>query len=155
MSGRWFKSQPLDWMALRYIFPAHPAVYSVMGEADEEPRSGTLGTVQMIGGHIAKIWFVDPTSSQDIILEWLKASRNLRYETVEYSIVKLESGSVFFYLMNEFNETEDGCKIRLRAFLPSAAPESLISEHTLHRAIEFRNLLYMVRMVVEAEEDTY
>jgi hypothetical protein len=74
---------------------------------------------------------------------------------VEYSIVKLESGSVFFYLMNEFNETEDGCKIRLRAFLPSAAPESLISEHTLHRAIEFRNLLYMVRMVVEAEEDTY
>ncbi|KAJ5981463.1 hypothetical protein N7522_013884 [Penicillium canescens] len=155
MSGHWYESQPLDWMALRYVFPTHPGNYSVMRETDEDSEYGHLGRVQMIGRHIAKIWFADPTSSLDAIPEWLAELRDFEYKMVEYSTVKLDSGSVFFYLMNEFKETKDGCEIRLRAFSPSAAPASLIGQHTQHRAIEFRNLLYMVHAVVEAEKDSY
>lgn len=126
-----------------------------MRETDDDSEYGHLGKVQMIGRHIAKIWFADPASSLDVIPEWLTELRDLDYKMVEYSTVKLDSGNVLFYLMNEFKETEDGCEIRLRAFLPSAAPASLISQHTQHRAIEFQNLLYMVHAVVEAEKDTY
>ncbi|KAJ5775087.1 uncharacterized protein N7511_000098 [Penicillium nucicola] len=155
MTGRWYKTQPLDWMAFRYVFPAHPAVYTVLCETDKNTEYEALGKVQMIGDHMAKLWVVDPTRSLEIIPEWLTALHNPRYEMKDYSIVKLDSGSVFFYLMNEFTETEDGCKIRLRAFFPSASPASLVSQYALHQAIDYRNLLCMVQTVVEAEQDSY
>ncbi|KAJ5318099.1 hypothetical protein N7508_002607 [Penicillium antarcticum] len=72
---------------------------------------------------------------------------------MEYSIVKLETWSLFFYLINEFKETEDGRKNRLQAFFPSASA-SLVSQYALHQAIEFGNLLYMVQIVVEVEKDS-
>ncbi|CAI7606140.1 unnamed protein product [Penicillium palitans] len=141
---RWQLSKPIDEMAQNYVVMHSP------GAPDENgPDCG----VEVIGGHMAKIQFVDLMDS--VIPKWMTDQREEEYEMVEYLVAKLESGSKFFYVMNEFMDTESGCKIKLRAFFPSASPWSLVNEHAEHLAVEFRNLLQMVYGAIEELEDSY
>jgi hypothetical protein len=152
--SRWQVSQPLDDMARRYVFPTHPEHYVVMqspGAAEGGPDCG----VELIGEHMARIRYVDLTQTIENVPTWLWHARNKEYEMMEVMVAKLDSGSKFFYVMNEFMDTEGGCKIRLRAFFPSAAPWSLINQHAEHLAVEFRNLLKMVHAAIEDLEDSY
>ncbi|CAI7600938.1 unnamed protein product [Penicillium glandicola] len=86
---------------------------------------------------------------------WMQKQREEEYEMVEYLVAKLDGGSKFFYIMNEFMDTGGGCKIKLRAFFPSASPWPLINQHAEHLAVEFRNLLQMVHGAIEELEDSY
>ncbi|KAJ5197602.1 hypothetical protein N7449_008081 [Penicillium cf. viridicatum] len=150
---RWQLSQPIDEMARMFIFPTHPENYVVMHSTGAPTENGPDCGVEVIGEHMAKIRFVDLMDSE--IPKWMADQREEEYEMVEYLVAKLESGSKFFYVMNEFMDTESGCKIKLRAFFPSASPWSLVNQHAEHLAVEFRNLLQMVHGAIEELEDSY
>ncbi|KAJ6131809.1 hypothetical protein N7471_007024 [Penicillium samsonianum] len=152
--SRWQLSQPIDEMARTFIFPTHPENYVVMHSPGAPARSGPDCGVQVIGEHMAKVRFVDIMGSGQIP-KWMAGQREEEYEMVEYLVGKLDSGSKFFYIMNEFMDTEGGCKIKLRAFFPSASPWSLVNQHAEHLAVEFRNLLQMVYGAIEELEDSY
>ncbi|KXG51424.1 uncharacterized protein PGRI_094360 [Penicillium griseofulvum] len=152
--SRWQLSQPLDEMARNFVFPTHPENYVVMYSPKAPARSGPDCGVELIGEHMAKVRFVDLTDSGEIP-KWMAKERDEAYEMVECLVAKLDSGSKFFYIMNEFMDTQGGCNIKLRAFFPSASPWSLINGHAEHLAIEFRNLLQMVYGAIEELEDSY
>ncbi|KAJ5251293.1 hypothetical protein N7489_001703 [Penicillium chrysogenum] len=134
---RWQLSKPLDEMA---------------------QMSSHFGWARLRGGahrgHMAKVRFVDLMGSGEIP-KWIARQREDEYEMVEYLVAKLDSGNKFFYVLNEFMDTGDGCKIKLRTFFPSASPWSLISQHSEHLAVEFRNLVQMVHGALEELEDSY
>ncbi|KAJ5462604.1 hypothetical protein N7475_007548 [Penicillium sp. IBT 31633x] len=153
--SRWQLSKPLDDMARMYVFPTHPEHYVVMQSPDAPAGSGPDCGVELIGEHMAKVQYVDLLNSKEDIPAWMMKQRDIEYEMVELLVAKLDSGSKFFYIMNEFMDTGSGCKIRLRAFFPSAAPRKLVNQHAEHLAIEFRNLLKMVHWAVEELEDSY
>ncbi|KAJ5795283.1 hypothetical protein N7457_001882 [Penicillium paradoxum] len=153
--SRWQLSKPLHDMAQRYVFPTHPEHYVVMQSPGAPAGSGPDCGVELIGGHMAKVQYVDLMSGEKDIPGWMEEARDKEYEMAELLVATLDSGSKFFYIMNEFMNTEAGCKIRLRVFFPSAAPWSLINQHAEHLAVEFRNLLKMVHRVVEDLEDSY
>jgi hypothetical protein len=151
---RWQLSKPLDEMARMFIFPTHPENYVVMHSPGAPTRSGPDCGVELIGGHMAKVRFVDLMGSGEIP-KWMARQREDEYEMVEYLVAKLDSGNKFFYILNEFMDTADGCKIKLRTFFPSASPWSLINQHSEHLAVEFRNLVQMVHGALEELEDSY
>ncbi|KAJ5517684.1 hypothetical protein N7453_000106 [Penicillium expansum] len=151
--SRWQVSQPIDEVARTFIFPTHPENYVVMHSAGALARSGPDCGVEVIGEHMAKVRFV--YLMEEVIPKWMAGQREEEYEMVEYLVAKLDSGNKFYYIMNEFMDTEGGCKIKLRAFFPSASPWSLVSQHAEHLAVEFRNALQMVYGAIEELEDTY
>ncbi|EKV10986.1 Uncharacterized protein Pdw03_7501 [Penicillium digitatum] len=151
--SRWQLSQPIDEMARMFIFPTHPENYVVMHSSGVPARSGPDCGVEVIGEHMAKVRFVSLMDGE--IPKWMAGQREDEYEMVEYLVAKLDSGNIFFYIMNEFMDTEGGCKIKLRAFFPSASPWSLVSQHAEHLAVEFRNLIQMVYGAIEELEDSY
>lgn len=155
MTGRWLLSRPIEDMAAMYVFPTHPEHYAIMHGPGSLPKSAPDCGVEVIGEHMAKLRYTDFKDSLQDMPEWMLKERDYNYELAETLVARLESGSRLFYIMNEFMDTEDGCKIRLRAFFPSAAPWSLINQHAQHLAIEFRNLLTMVAEVVHDLEDTF
>ncbi|KAJ5365958.1 hypothetical protein N7517_008844 [Penicillium concentricum] len=152
--SRWQLSQPVEEMARSFIFPTHPENYVVMHSPEAPARSGPDCGVELIGEHMAKVRFVDLTDSGEIP-KWMAEEREQEYERAEYLVAVLDSGSKFFYIMNEFMDTEGGCKIKLRAFFPSASPWSLVNGHAEHLAVEFRNLLQMIYGAIEELEDSY
>ncbi|CDM29754.1 hypothetical protein DTO013E5_6113 [Penicillium roqueforti] len=154
LCNRWQLSKPLEDMARRIVFPTHPENYAIMHSPGAPVRSGPDCGVEVIGDHMAKVRFVDLMVSGEIP-RWMSAQRDDSYEMAEYLVAKLESGSKFFYIMNEFMDTEGGCRIKLRAFFPSASPWSLINQHAEHLAVEFRNLLRIVHETLEELEDSY
>ncbi|KAJ6185359.1 hypothetical protein N7519_006660 [Penicillium mononematosum] len=127
---RWQLSKPLDEMARMFIFPTHPENYVVMHSPGAPTRTERFP-------------------------KWMARQREDEYEMVEYLVAKLDSGNKFFYILNEFMDTADGCKIKLRTFFPSASPWSLISQHSEHLAVEFRNLVQMMHGALEELEDSY
>ncbi|KAJ5563059.1 hypothetical protein N7535_002496 [Penicillium sp. DV-2018c] len=153
--SRWHASQPLDDMARRYVFPTHPEHYVAMQSPDAPEGGGPDCGVELIGEHMARIRYVDLTQTPVDVPTRLWHARSKTYDMMEVMVAKLDSGSKFFYLMNEFVDTGGGCKIRLRVFFPSAAPWSLINQHAEHLAVEFRNLLKMVHAAVKTLEDSY
>lgn len=155
ISSRWLRSRPIEDMALKYVFSTHPEHYAVMHGPGSLPRNAPDCGVEVIGEHMAKVRYVDFQVGGEDMPGWMMKERDYDYEMAEMLVAKLTSGSRFFYVMNEFMDTEGGCKIRLRAFFPSAAPWSMINQHAQHLAIEFRNLLKMVHEVVEDLEDSF
>ncbi|KAJ5165620.1 uncharacterized protein N7500_007450 [Penicillium coprophilum] len=152
--GRWQLSQPLDEMARNFVFPTHPENYLVMHSPGAPASKGPDCGVELIGEHMAKVRYVDLAESGEIP-QWMVEEREDKYEKAEYLVATLDNGSKFFYIMNEFMDTEGGCRIKLRAFFPAASPWSLVNGHAEHLAVEFRNLLRMIYGAIEELEDSY
>ncbi|KAJ5958061.1 uncharacterized protein N7479_005211 [Penicillium vulpinum] len=152
--GRWQVYQPLDEMARSFVFPTHPENYMVMHSPEASASIGPDCGVEVIGEHMAKVQFSNLMDGGEIP-KWMAKQREEEYEMVEILLAKIDSGSKFFYIMNEFMDTEGGCKIKLRTFFPSASPWILVNGYAEHLAIEFRNLLHMVYETIEELEDSY
>lgn len=155
ITSRWLLSRPIEDMAAKYVFPAHPEHYAIMHGPGSLPRNAPDCGVEMIGEHMAKVRYVDLNKGIEDMPGWMLKKRDYDYDMAETLVAKLTSGNRFFYILNEFMDTEGGCKIRLRTFFPAAAPWSLINQHAQHLAIEFRNVLTMVDEVVQQFEDTF
>lgn len=155
ISNRWLRSHPIEDMAVRYVFSTHPEHYAIMHGPGSLPENPPDCSVEVIGEHMAHVQYADFQDGEEDLPGWLIKERDYDYEMAETLVAKLMSGSRLFYVLNEFMDTEGGCRIRLRAFFPSAAPWSMINQHAQHLAIEFRNLLKLVHEVVDDLEESF
>ncbi|RFU27280.1 hypothetical protein B7463_g9047, partial [Scytalidium lignicola] len=113
---------------LRTLLPAHPEHYA------KPACEGQEGVIEVIGEHMMSLRMV----VTDDVPDFVRAYADPAYPFKKPTVVKLQDGTTAYYILHEFRDVEDGCKLRLRVVFPAAAPEIMFSEHAEHMAIEFR-----------------
>ncbi|MCJ1401590.1 hypothetical protein MMC11_004806 [Xylographa trunciseda] len=114
--------------ALRTLLPAHPEHYA------KPACEGQEGVIEVIGEHMMSLRMV----VTDDVPDFVHAYADPAYPFKKPTVVKLQDGTTAYYILHEFRDVEDGCKLRLRVVFPAAAPEIMFSEHAEHMAVEFR-----------------
>jgi hypothetical protein len=137
---RWLQMSPEE-MAKRKILPAHPEHYTIPIPADIH-HQGEEGIVEVIGGRMARVRLLPPLQMTDIP-PWVMDFGDPAYPRKKSTIGKLADGTVLFYILHEFRDTEVGCDLILRLLFPAAAPQVMFDEHAEHLAVEFRSFLRM------------
>ena len=132
----------LGWMgmdkkdlAMKVLLPAHPEHYVV------PPYD--IGIVEVIGEYMARLRIIVTEDVPSWVLSFGDHQYPLNMMN-KPTIGELDDGTILFYLLPEFHQTERGCDIILRLLFPAAAPQVFFDEYAEHLAIEFRNGLTMV-----------
>jgi hypothetical protein len=128
---RWMEGSRKS-VALERMLRIHPEHYMV---PDYEE-----GSVEVIGEHMARLRIV----VTDDVPAWVIEYGDPSYSHKKPTIGKLDDGTVLFYILHEFKDTEEGCNLILRLLFPEAAPRVWFVEHAEHLAIEFRRRARMV-----------
>jgi len=72
----------------------------------------------------------------------------LKYGNPSYNQVpligSLHDRGVFFHVLREMRDAEEGCDFILRLLFPAAAPQVFFDEHAQHLAVESRGFLNAV-----------
>ncbi|GAA5802109.1 hypothetical protein HPULCUR_007570 [Helicostylum pulchrum] len=110
------------------MIPAHPEHYTL-------PLHGA-GIVETIGEHVARVTIKPCVDPPEFVLKY----RDPNYQPLP-AIGTLEDGSILFYILQEVQDSDEGCNFRLRLLFPAAAPEVFFEEHAEHLAIEFRSFI--------------
>lgn len=113
------------------LAPAHPEHYGLPANT-----TNTMGIIETIGEHIARIRIHNDFEIPDFVLAYADPS----FTSIPV-IGSLGDGTVLLYVLHELRDTEDGCDLILRLLFPAAAPQILFEEHAQHLAIEFRNFV--------------
>jgi hypothetical protein len=128
---RWMEGSRKS-VALERMLRIHPEHYMV---PDYEE-----GSAEVIGEHMARLRIV----VTDDVPAWVIEYGDPSYSHKKPTIGKLDDGTVLFYILHEFKDTEEGCNLILRLLFPEAAPRVWFVEHAEHLAIEFRRRARMV-----------
>lgn len=122
---KWLQ-QPREEM-LKIILSIHPEHYAW------PPYEGE-GIVEVIGEHMARLRIKVTSDVPDFVMQY----GDPEYPFKKPTVLELDDGTVFSYILHEFRNTDLGCDIILRTLFPSEAPEVFFKEHAEHFAIEFR-----------------
>ena len=127
----WFLgAMKMDKRALaERTYPAHPEHYAL-------PLGARLGGVELIGGHIARMFVEIGAVPPDVA-----GLADPDYPTTIPMTFTLADGTVFCHCLHQLRGTDDGCDILLRVMFPAASPDQMLAEHSEHFTIEFRNWL--------------
>ncbi|KAF1988466.1 hypothetical protein K402DRAFT_391698 [Aulographum hederae CBS 113979] len=94
---RWLKSDRKE-LALGRMLPAHPEHYAM------PEYEGAEGLVEVIGEHMARLRFNSTDPIPDFVLEYGDPT----YPMKNLTIGELEDGTVLFYILHEFRDSEEG-----------------------------------------------
>ena len=125
-------------MALQRLLRAHPEHYMIPPYEE--------GIVEVIGEHMARLRIV----VTDKVPSWVLEYGDPAYPFKKPTVGELDDGTVLFYILHEFRDTEKGCDLILRLLFPEAAPQVFFDEHAEHLAVEFRSGL---RAVLKEQQD--
>ena len=110
---------------LETMVPTHPEHYAL--------PPFPSGVVETIGEHIARVQIkpiFDPPA-------FVRAYGDPSCKPLSV-IGTLDDGSVFFYILQELRDCDEGSEFRLRLLFPAAAPQVFFDEHAKNLAVEFR-----------------
>ena len=110
------------------LLPAHPEHYA------KPVHEGHEGVIEVVGEHMLSLRMVVTDDVPDFVL----AYGDPEYPIKKPTVCKLQDGTIAYYILHEFRDVEEGCKLRLRVIFPAAGSEVMFVEHAEHMAIEFR-----------------
>lgn len=114
---------------LSTMAPAHPEHYAL--------PPGGLGIVEVIGGHMCCTRIQPGGDIPDLVWSYGDPAFEIKLPAKGY----LMDGTLFFYILMEMRDVEDGGEFRLRLLFPSASPQQTIDEHAEHLAVEWRSFI--------------